>query len=124
MLKVVIDRTKWLRGEEANQFGSSLLCPHSGKYCCLGFAAKEAGATDDEIRDLSTPGALWLTVGKTITESLLRSDRDESKEMNSNLSEALMEINDSTDPDVDAAFREAEVIRLGLEAGIEFSFVN
>lgn len=48
-MKLVIDRTRWLRGDGV----STLL--RSGKMCCLGFLAKACGATDAEIIGHGTP---------------------------------------------------------------------
>lgn len=56
MSKLVIDRTKWFRGDSRL---SKLIVPEAdNKMCCLGFYAKECGYTDDEILGFAEPGQL------------------------------------------------------------------
>ena len=53
MQKLVIDRTRWLRGEGPEE--SALLRPTDNKMCCLGFDALRRGLTSDEIKGVEAP---------------------------------------------------------------------
>lgn len=44
-MKVIIDRTKWYRGQ--GSIGSSLLRPTDQKMCCVGFFGKACNINDD-----------------------------------------------------------------------------
>lgn len=52
-MKVVIDRKRWLRGEGSST--SKLLRSSDGKMCCLGFVCIQAGASETDIMDISSP---------------------------------------------------------------------
>jgi hypothetical protein len=54
LLKVVIDRAKWLRGVTVN----SCLRDDEGKMCCLGFLGLACGHTAQELRDAVSPSEL------------------------------------------------------------------
>lgn len=57
-MKLVIDRTRWQRGNPAGS--SSLLNHKTGKMCCLGFYALAEGLTKYQIKDMSSPRAAVL----------------------------------------------------------------
>lgn len=69
--QLVIDRSRWLRGEGAS--ASRLLRPCDGKMCCLGFYLESCGLTPEVMLDEETPfnvrekiegsGAEWLLNG-------------------------------------------------------------
>jgi hypothetical protein len=135
-LKVVIDREKWYRGKSGA--GSRLLVrsddpARDGKMCCLGFAALAAGFTEDEIRGYGTPAHLNLRdeihpAFKGLTDE---SDRRACSEVCTD----MMSINDRfhydwhgdpfapPSPEEDK-LREAELIRLAGQIGMDFEFVN
>lgn len=50
MIKVQIDRKKWLRGSD-----EGALRNESGAQCCLGFVCKKLGLTNNEIFDVGMP---------------------------------------------------------------------
>ena len=52
-MKLIIDRSKWLRGEGAEK--SALLRPEDGKLCCLGFYAQVCGIEAEAMSGASTP---------------------------------------------------------------------
>lgn len=45
-MDLIIVRSRWLRGDKNNSF---LLRSSDKKMCCMGFLAKELGASDEEI---------------------------------------------------------------------------
>lgn len=120
MLKVVIDRKRWLRGGgvEGDTLDSCLL-NKSGKMCCLGFAARAARVRKKDILGVASPAGLFQTLGK-LPRSLMRLLGSGSKDhYNSDLCGELMEANDSL---VNDSYREARIEKLGLKVGLEFSF--
>jgi hypothetical protein len=49
-MKFTIDRSKWLRGEDAKDgLDSYLLRPSDGKQCCVGIYLSAIGFLDDEL---------------------------------------------------------------------------
>jgi hypothetical protein len=52
-MKLVIDRSKWLRGEDGKD--TSLLRLEDGKMCCLGFYCHALGFRAAELRDVPDP---------------------------------------------------------------------
>lgn len=52
-MKLVIDRSKWLRGEGSE--ASGLLRSSDGKMCCLGQLALSIGATPEQITHVDEP---------------------------------------------------------------------
>lgn len=56
--ELVIDCDKWCRGGKGGSY-SALLNPQ-GYMCCLGFYAKACGLTDNQIRYIVDPGALYV----------------------------------------------------------------
>lgn len=117
MLNVTIDRNLWLRGE--GDRGSCLLAP-DGRMCCLGFACLAAGETKEAIHGLPDLETLAGCLDD-ISPALHLLVRDEPAALvNSELGIDLMKTND--DPSLSPAARESEIVRLGLEAGINFTF--
>jgi hypothetical protein len=55
-MKLTIDRKRWLRGESSAD--SRLLRTSDMKMCCLGFLCLATGLTEDDIRQVATPGYL------------------------------------------------------------------
>lgn len=57
MKTLIIDRTKWLRGRDADDGEDSyLLRERDGKMCCLGFyALQHAGKSKEDIGSVQTP---------------------------------------------------------------------
>lgn len=56
MLKLIIERSKWLRG--GNGEDSLLRSPESGKMCCLGFLALQCGYSTKDINGIATPESI------------------------------------------------------------------
>lgn len=128
MLKVIIDRKTWLRGQGADD--SQLLIPDElidhvkGQMCCLGFACLAAGMSKDQIRGIQSPYGLDNPPSFALASS--------RAEMDSPIN-CLMTINDAIVSDtypehvrgkvIDSeAARERLIVEYGLKAGIEFSF--
>jgi hypothetical protein len=55
-MELVIDRSKWLRGEGDK---SALLRASDGKMCCLGFYCLAVGLTENQIRNKGFPQYLY-----------------------------------------------------------------
>jgi hypothetical protein len=120
MKQLVIDRSRWLRGNPDD----SCLLDRNGKMCCLGFYLKSCGAADVELLEAGSPACLthhprpakWLVV------NVARDDLHEATQLDSNRCTALMQVNDSvewTDEN-----REREIAHLFHRQGIEVEFVD
>jgi hypothetical protein len=57
-MELVIDRSKWLRGEGGTQ--SYLMRRYDGKMCCLGFYCLACGLTERQIIDIQSPNTLMI----------------------------------------------------------------
>lgn len=56
-MKLTIDRSKWLRGKDADEgCNSYLLRACDSKQCCVGIYLSALGFTDDELRDKGDDG--------------------------------------------------------------------
>lgn len=110
--KLVIDRSKWLRGE-----GGALSVLHraaDGKMCCLGFYGQACGVTVEEMGDLTSPSRLangnwpaWLV---------------DKIEGNSNVCIELMSVNDRQG--TDSAIRESHITEVFHNNGVDVTFVD
>ena len=136
-MKVIVDRSRWLRGE--GSMVSALQRITDGKRCCIGFACLTAGAIEDDIIGVANPRTSrkrkFLNLGSWNFD-----------EFNSHGYEALFAafaINDahagyipSHDPEntvvlkygdgpiVDDADREARLVRLFADQGLDLVFVD
>lgn len=121
MLEVVIDRTKWLRGEGG--FRSSLLRESDSKMCCIGFACLAAGMSEEMIVERSTMASIrhHPALCDQIPDSLAGLFAPDGPWENSTC-EALYARNDEID--LAEAEREARIISGGAKAGLEFKFIN
>lgn len=124
MVKVVVDRAHWLRGEE----DSVLLRPEEDKMCCLGFACLALGLERCDIDSLSSPVRV-VEQHPRLKGKLRVFLRDaqggwnDEDVLNNRTTENLMRVNDddTTDDDV---YREERLKVLGLQIGLEFEFVG
>jgi hypothetical protein len=110
-MKLVIDRTKWLRGEGYSV--SKLLRSSDHKMCCIGFLCADLGIPESELLDVagshSQPFScelpLWLAVRKD-TESDLQQ---------------AYNINDEIFPDAE---REQRLTEIFARHDVEVEFIN
>ena len=116
-LKVIVDRTKWLRGE--GDIHSKLLTIDN-KMCCLGFAAISAGISRDMITGRTSPAVVAKFFSKEFPLKMLVYDTPIPS--NNPICKALMCANDNEN--ILDEEREKEIIKLGKEVGIEFEFIN
>jgi hypothetical protein len=107
MIKVVIDRKKWYRGQ--GDLTSCLLLS-TGKMCCIGFLAKKLGAKPGEIRNTK--------ILEDTTKPSLLSFASE----NDSVLTIAYEVND--DEQIDDKEREASLKEIGKEMGVQFTFKN
>lgn len=123
--KLTIDRSKWLRGEGAND--SYLLRERDGKMCCLGFWCLMHGLTAEDISNHETPADIpnALEVAP-FAEPLMMTccgGHDDRHLVTSDLGEALTVTNDKVG--MDDADREAKLIELfRTHLDTEVVFVN
>lgn len=109
MIKVVVDRKKWLRGK--GDLNSALLLKN-GKMCCIGFLARVLNYKPKGIR------------GICILEDTAPVLAEQQKFIDENM-DALSDaygIND--DMDITDTVREKELRRIGKEMGVRFVFKN
>jgi hypothetical protein len=128
LIRVEIQRSKWLRGKP----GEGCLRNDDGLQCCLGFVAVDAGfsyavsAYSDicglcDGEDVFKPPPLFCQ----LVQVTKHYDEDEYEHMDvggTPLEQSLIDIND--DGSIDDATREAKLIELAAQAGIEFVFVD
>ena len=107
MIKVVVDRKKWYRGERED----SMLLLTNGKMCCIGFLARVLKYKPKNIRNIAT---LEGIVHTTIQEQFI----DDNEE---NLNKAY-NIND--DVTISDSVREKELKQIGKKMGVRFIFKN
>lgn len=104
---LVIDRSKWLRGEGGGD--SCLLRPSDGKMCCLGFVGLACGLTAKELTNKSAP----LDVPSSLWPDFLQQTDG---------SDRFVEIND--DEHISDVVREAD-LRLEFEKhGVRVEFID
>ncbi len=119
MIKVQVNRKRWLRGEDAEK--SYLLRESDGKSCCMGFFERKRGAKKRHI------------LGKKSIQTVEHCSplRSKFKPYNlphmssydlANTITLLYQYNDS--PNLSDDSREVEIIRLGKAVDIEFKFVG
>lgn len=113
MLTVIVDRTKWLRGEGSR--ASKLLREQDGKMCCMGFASLAAGYTEDQIKGNAEINHLQDDMGKLVIKPGFKKIFKNTQTVGD-----LYNANDRDDYDT----READIIRLGATVGLNFSFIN
>lgn len=125
-MKLVIDRSKWLRGEGSTN--SQLRRLSDGKMCCLGFHALACGADKKlitgstqplhlcEIRGFKYPsGQTWAGTATPLGSSV--------DWLGPYMFSRLTEINDAAN--IDDATREAWLIEgFRVLGGVEIEFVN
>jgi hypothetical protein len=108
MEKLIIDRTKWLRGK----YHSGLLL--NGGMCCLGFDCKLHGFTDEDIESIAVPEDIHKVAhGIMALPNHLQ---------NSSFTSQAIHINDTAK--ITDADREAKLIQLFATQNIELEFIN
>lgn len=107
---LIIDRKRWLRGEQGCN-ASKLFRSEDKKMCCLGFFARKCGYTIKEIRNVYAPQDCtlnkfpgWLVF----------------KGVNTDIGVNLMTINDGVG--MDNKVREKKIIKVFKKKGISVVF--
>lgn len=123
LLDVVVDREKWHRGKGG--YTSALYVPRTGKMCCLGFAALKLDLKIEDISDITTPSRLKCDIptGFLPLVRALEVNYDGSEFEDSDICSQLTNVNDD-EQILNDSDREAKLIELGKQAGINFSFVG
>lgn len=136
MLKITVDRTRWLRGGN----NGVLLDIDTKLMCCLGFVCKTVGLEDVTIEGKAHPQELYYNYLDGIYSDPAP-DKDYNAYMrellekrlgnevillvgkeNSDYCARMIVIND--DRLIKDSEREAQLIEEGKKANIEFSFIN
>lgn len=121
-MKLVIERDKWLRGDQVALGGSYLLRKSDGKMCCLGFYCKAKGVAEKDIRGISTPSGLYQLRDESLPELLELPDDivdDEHRAKNNDICDELMDVNDRK---MDEKEREKDIIRLFSKINVDVEF--
>jgi hypothetical protein len=105
MTRVVINKRRWLRGDDEN---SMLLRKKDNKMCCIGFLARELGCKREHIAGI---GHLSEVDHNTASEF--------TSEYDGYLNQAY-ETND--DPDLTEAARIKKLREIGKNMGVRFIF--
>lgn len=103
MRRVTIQRSKW---------GTNALRNKAGRYCCLGFCAKAAGITDEQMQGVGLPGDLNYAYAYQF---------DNYFPTLGNVAGELAEINDSNKRKHN---KEKDIKALGKSVGVDFRFVD
>lgn len=118
----VVDRATWIHGGMAwsGKDGISLRVPGSGLQCCLGFVAKQCGATDRQITGKGgpeqAPRVKW-------PKGFLVEDEDGYFEETVAIRE-IMNLNDDCDKDLSDAEREKLLIGEFKKLGLVLRFTG
>lgn len=116
-MHVLVKRNTWGRG--AGVAFSRLLNPQNGMMCCMGFACLAAGMARHEISDVST--IRELTDSTTIPPGLHKFLEDHDRGPGgAHDSSSLYCWNDRRN--ITDSEREAEIIRLGKNYDLDFTF--
>lgn len=116
MIKLTIERSKWLRGGGDDAFLLNL----DGKMCCLGFLGKVCGYEDSAIRlytspaTLSNPELFPQAFNPCLNDRFLIN-------VNTKLVDELIDVNDSES--ISEQERENRITELMLSGGVEVIFV-
>lgn len=128
LIKVVIDRKEWSRGNLAenelkvcrdtamSKIGDYSPRPKVGKMCCLGFASLVMGATARQISGLCFPGELTKLLPG------LNKRKNDGDIVNTAFSRQAALINDNEY--IDDPTREKKLKTLARKAGFDFQFIN
>ena len=124
LLKVIVKRSEWNGNTLSMVACSSLYNSHTGKRCCLGFAANAAGL-DDHL--LNGYGYIHNIKGQIPVVLLPLIDEDNNRQ--SQISASLTAANDNLFGYLNKKFRtmaekETYIIQHGIKAGIQFEFVD
>jgi hypothetical protein len=106
VVQVTVDRKKWLRGEGDTY--SFLLRETDQKMCCIGFLAKQIGASDEEILNCSTLNQVHTNEANAYVDA---NGNDLAEAYRINDSDAYTDTN-----------REELLVQLGKRMGVEFTF--
>ena len=116
MLKVRIDRARWLHARNKKTGGSSMLLRRSdNRMCCLGFACLAAGLTEADIVGVTVP----IRLPQQARQQLPSEWFSESAYATADLIAVLVAANDTIEVD---ATRERAVIKDGKALDIDFEF--
>jgi hypothetical protein len=116
MLKVIVDRERWLRGEGSN---ASALYREDGKMCCMGFAAIAAGYKKSDLLGLKSIHSLEIATRQRV---IVAPENCSITEDENNLKYHPLYVQNDAGLTTDAE-KEETLIRMGKKVGIEFSFV-
>jgi hypothetical protein len=127
-MKLIIDRSKWLRGEGSAK--SKLLRASDGKMCCLGQFGLACGFTPDDLVDIASPddsnglGKTWKDKGNA--SFLFRNDGGNSLYVNrTDVCCTLMEKNDDYASDYyTEAERESRIAAIFAANGVTVTFID
>ena len=111
MMKLIIDRNIWLRGEGAGW--SYLLREEDRKMCCLGIYLKECGVSSEKLLDMTSPCQL-VEIIPPEAKWLIKKDSTDTYD--------LMELNDEKKIEKDK--REEKIAHIFAKHNIEVEFVN
>jgi len=116
-MKLVIDRQRWLRGEE----DSFLLRSDDNKMCCLGFYSLALGLKEVDILDVACPNEVdFLSAGQEYPDWIYKNVAmrvDHSDDINK-----LMRYND--DVYIPSEVREEKIRETFAKHGVEVEFVG
>ena len=118
MKTLVIKVKRWLHGGRS----PSQLRNKAGSMCCLGFLARDCGASVKDIEEKSTPGNT-TGIGIKWPQKILRKAGHYSydfTELNTTLSHEIMRVNDNKN--LPLAEKQSELKKLFLQIGYRLTF--
>ena len=120
MLDVIVDRTKWYRGQG---YDESKLLRSEGQMCCVGFACLAAGLTPSQIENWATVQVAHTIKAPRLAKMVcLLVPSGKPSDVATGDAAQLYTTNDK--PGIDNATRERDIRDYGLKVGLAFSFVN
>jgi hypothetical protein len=126
MMKLVIDRRRWIHGEGGDS--SRLLRLDDKKMCCLGFLSLACGASENDIGDFSEPNEMDIRPTHEVFQKLLLQLEGEDCDHKytyynpSTIAIDMMVTNDSKA--LSESEREEKLTGYFKEIGVEVEFIN
>lgn len=116
MSHYIIDKSKWVCGDNSEKMGDTAMLNDKGRMCCLGQMCKQAGVSKKSLKFNSSPDEIDH---KKVPKWMLTKDSVGLKQ-DSELSQILITVND--DYSISQKKREREITKLLKEAGHTVEF--
>lgn len=121
MKKLVIDRSRWLRGEGAND--SALLRPKDQRMCCLGIYLQSCGVPADDLAGRKYPSSVHGTMAPEAAWTVSNDPYRGPYAIDNNPAFAVLATTNDN-PKLAAREREQRITEVFAIHGVEVTFVD